>query len=237
MLDKTREVLNHISNHKLFELYDIRFVGGTALSYYLNHRLSEDLDFGVHGDLPKEAIIQAMLSFGATFIKSSESIIDDAIDQGANIDDSYLRFVLFTIKIEFFSVPFNVFDAEDIWENGSTILYNNSKVKIASLDTVLYMKSLAFFNRKKYRDLYDIYFAIYKLDSYSVETFMQTYLKYHFTYTDETILELVKSVNSFYLKSNDEGLDRLVEKHESYEFYRQKIEDKIQGYILDKLYS
>ena len=31
--------------HDLFKNFDIRFVGGTALSYRINHRLSEDFDF------------------------------------------------------------------------------------------------------------------------------------------------------------------------------------------------
>lgn len=33
MLPKTKEVLDLIANDELFKKYDIRFVGGTALSY------------------------------------------------------------------------------------------------------------------------------------------------------------------------------------------------------------
>ena len=43
--EKTKEVLEIICNDDLFKNFDIRFVGGTALSYRINHRLSEDLDF------------------------------------------------------------------------------------------------------------------------------------------------------------------------------------------------
>ena len=45
MLEKTKEVLEIICNDDLFKNFDIRFVGGTALSYRINHRLSEDFDF------------------------------------------------------------------------------------------------------------------------------------------------------------------------------------------------
>lgn len=45
MLEKTKKVLEIICNDDLFKNFDIRFVGGTALSYRINHRLSEDLDF------------------------------------------------------------------------------------------------------------------------------------------------------------------------------------------------
>ena len=43
MTVNVQNVLNKINNNKIFndELY---FVGGTALAYYLNHRISEDID-------------------------------------------------------------------------------------------------------------------------------------------------------------------------------------------------
>ena len=43
MLQKTQEVLEFIANDELFENNDIRFVGGTALSYLIDHRLLEEL--------------------------------------------------------------------------------------------------------------------------------------------------------------------------------------------------
>ena len=43
LLPKTKEILTEISQHKVFS--DFTFVGGSALSCFLSHRLSEDLDF------------------------------------------------------------------------------------------------------------------------------------------------------------------------------------------------
>jgi hypothetical protein len=37
MLQKTKEVLELIANDELFVKFDIKFVGGTALSYLINH--------------------------------------------------------------------------------------------------------------------------------------------------------------------------------------------------------
>ncbi|WP_164701215.1 hypothetical protein [Aliarcobacter cryaerophilus] len=39
MLEKTKEVLEIICNDDLFKKHNIRFVGGTALSYRINHKL------------------------------------------------------------------------------------------------------------------------------------------------------------------------------------------------------
>ncbi|MDD2358586.1 MAG: nucleotidyl transferase AbiEii/AbiGii toxin family protein [Thiovulaceae bacterium] len=47
MLEKTQQVLDALARHELFKKHDIRFVGGTALSHLINHRLSEDLDFAM----------------------------------------------------------------------------------------------------------------------------------------------------------------------------------------------
>ncbi len=55
MLEKTKVVLDALSGHEFFNKHDVRFVGGTALSYLIDHRLSEDLDFAML-DLPRDDI-------------------------------------------------------------------------------------------------------------------------------------------------------------------------------------
>jgi len=42
-LPETEKLLKEISKHK--EMEGFSFVGGSALSYYLKHRFSEDIDF------------------------------------------------------------------------------------------------------------------------------------------------------------------------------------------------
>ena len=64
MLKKTENTLELIMNDYFFVKYDFRFVGGTALSHIINHRLSEDLDFASF-ELPCEEIEAFMNSYGA----------------------------------------------------------------------------------------------------------------------------------------------------------------------------
>ena len=69
MLQKTQEVLELIANDELFENNDIRFVGGTALSYLIEHRLSEDLDFASL-EVSSEEIEEVMKKYGAEKLSS-----------------------------------------------------------------------------------------------------------------------------------------------------------------------
>jgi hypothetical protein len=45
MTEAIKKILPVIQNHEIFKQHDFRLVGGTALSYHINHRISEDLDF------------------------------------------------------------------------------------------------------------------------------------------------------------------------------------------------
>ena len=62
-------------------------------------------------------------------------------------------------KVEFFTPPFNLFE-QKVWENDKFTYYENSGLKVSSLETLIYMKTMAFWNRKKYRDLFDIYYIL-----------------------------------------------------------------------------
>ena len=106
MLEKTKEVLDYISSHKFFQDHDIRFVGGTALSYLIDHRLSEDLDFALL-DIPKKDIEKMMDSYGATLLPHDDKLIDDVANEGEDISYHYLKYLLSGVKVEFFNPPFN----------------------------------------------------------------------------------------------------------------------------------
>lgn len=43
LTDKTQLVFNSLAEHKI--IIEFTFVGGSAIAYHLQHRLSEDLDF------------------------------------------------------------------------------------------------------------------------------------------------------------------------------------------------
>jgi len=234
MLEKTKELLDHICTHEIFEKYDIRFVGGTAFSYLINHRLSEDLDFAML-DMHKHEIQDMMDSYGAIQVSLEDKLVDDAANDGEDISYHYLKYLLNGVKIEFFIPPFNLLEVR-YWDDEPTTFYENSKLKVASLKTLSYMKTMAFWNRKKYRDLFDIYYLL-ENNLYCPKEFLENYLNCNFTYTKEQLLKKIQSKHDFYLKKNDEGIHTLVDDPKSYDWYRLKIENFVYDEYLKELYS
>jgi predicted nucleotidyltransferase component of viral defense system len=233
MLAKTKEVLEHIANDELFKKYDIRFVGGTALSYLINHRLSEDLDFAALELTPKE-IIEIMIKYGATKLEHNVTMEDYIKNDGEDINLYYIKFMLKGVKVEFFTPPFNLSE-ESIWKNDRYTYYENTTLKVASLDTIIYMKSMAFWNRKKYRDLFDIYYVI-ENKHITCQKFIQDYLEHNITYNTEYLHKKVQSLSHFFERANDEGINSLVTNPKPYDWYRAKIEEFIYNVLLDELY-
>jgi len=121
MLKKTELALNLLAQNPFFKANDIRFVGGTALSFLINHRLSEDLDFAML-ELPKEEINSIMSSYGAVKRKHSDLTIDYALNDGEDIEDYHIMFDLNGVKIDFFVPPFNNKE-KSIWENNPYTIY------------------------------------------------------------------------------------------------------------------
>lgn len=234
MLEKTKKVLETIANHKLFEQHDIRFVGGTALSYLIGHRLSEDLDFAML-ELCQDEIEEMMRFFGAEKVGHNNTAVDYTLNEGGNLDECHLKYLLDGVKVEFFTPSFNLFEKE-IWTNESTTKYKKTNLKIASFKTIMYMKTMAFWNRKKHRDLFDIYYAITHTN-YDAKIFVELYLKYNITYTKKMLYDKIKSKNDFYEKSDDEGISALVENAKSYEWYRNKLEDLVYEVYLEEIYT
>ena len=68
MTDNVKQALDKIKDNKIFndELY---FSGGTALTYYLNHRISEDMDIVSSNALLYKLIIPSITLLGATKLK------------------------------------------------------------------------------------------------------------------------------------------------------------------------
>ena len=233
MLEKTQKVLDILCHDDLFKNHDIRFVGGTALSYYLEHRLSEDLDFTML-EFNYKVINDTMLKYSAVRINNNLNE-DVAINDGFYASDCYVTYKLNDVKIDFFEAPLNVMENE-IWNEDNIEYYNNTNLKMLSLKSVLYMKILAFWSRKKYRDLFDIYYVL-KNNYITTEEFLNKYLKYNITYTLENLYEKISSKNEFFEKDGDEGLSTLVDNPYPYEWYRNEIEKLIHKELLKELYT
>jgi predicted nucleotidyltransferase component of viral defense system len=234
MLKKTKEVLELIANDELFKRNDIRFVGGTALSYLIQHRLSEDLGFASLS-LPQDEIIAMIESYGGTRTEYDDTMKDYITNEGGDIDNSYMVFDLNGVKVEFFTPPFNLLEV-NIWGKDKFINYEDTTLKVASLETIIYMKTMAFWNRKKYRDVFDVYFIL-KNGHIEPKFFINNYLECNITYNVENLHNKIQATSEFYEKPTDEGINTLVTEPKSYEWYRTKIENYIYEVLLVELYK
>ena len=150
MTINVKQALYKISNNKIFndELY---FCGGTALAYYLNHRISEDIDIISSQTLPYKQIIQHITSLGAKKLQD-ENVI--ALRMAGLFPDEYMiKFVLDDVKLEFFQA--NRAIQKEILKNATFNNFENSKLKILDLKSIAKLKIVALLMRDKSRDLFD----------------------------------------------------------------------------------
>jgi predicted nucleotidyltransferase component of viral defense system len=150
MTINVKEVLNKICNNEIFnnELY---FVGGTALAYYLNHRISEDIDIASNKVLPYQQIIPSISKLGA--IKIQNENVTALRMAGLFPDEYMIKFVLNNVKLEFFQANRPI--QKEILSQSSYINFENSNLKILDIKSVSKLKIVALIMRNKSRDLFD----------------------------------------------------------------------------------
>jgi len=150
MTTNVKQVLQKIYNNEIFndELY---FTGGTALAYYLNHRISEDIDIASSLKLNYKAIISQMKTLGATKIKDEH---ETALRMAGLFPDEYMiKFVLDDVKVEFFQANRPI--QEEILSKAIFESFENSKLKILDIKSIAKLKIVALIMRDKSRDLFD----------------------------------------------------------------------------------
>ncbi len=205
-------VLDKIKYHELFIKNDFRLVGGTALSYHINHRLSEDLDFFILKKLPREDIDDFIEFCIKTFgenkvipINLSYSAIYDFAINDEDINDYQQDWNINGVKITFAECSQNI-GLNELLEKDDFILYD--KVKITSVETIFKMKSLMFYKRVKSRDYFDLLTLYSK--GYSPALTLQLIKKYELAYQNEGIeLLYLQLKNQKYVKELDEPLTGL----------------------------
>ncbi len=164
MKKKTEALAKKIAGEAFLEHFLL--VGGTALSVYLKHRLSEDLDFATtEQKLPKKAI--------SDFLKS---LVDDgcevedilpmaerqyAENEGCEIDDYHQDWSIDGVKLTFFTLS---------KENGREKLAEDPGVdwsknlRLASLETLFVTKALVLADRHTMRDNFDMHVLLQRDD-------------------------------------------------------------------------
>jgi len=125
-------------------------VGGTALAvFYLNHRVSVDLDFMPLSEKEEEAKKRfkgALSTAGYTTLRT------------AFTNTFVLQFENASVKVEIF-VPDRKLTGFEEHKVGSAIM------RVATLGDLLEMKKDAYFGRKKARDIFDVFAILRKLNA------------------------------------------------------------------------
>ena len=150
MTINVKQTLDKIKDNKIFndELY---FSGGTALAYYLNHRISEDIDIVSSNALPYKSIIPSITSLGATKLKD-ENV--SALRMAGLFPDEYMiKFVLDNVKLEFFQANRPI--QKEILSKAIFSNFENSNLKILDVKSIAKLKIVALIMRDKSRDLFD----------------------------------------------------------------------------------
>ena len=145
-------LLDQLKEFEIFERYPLYFVGGTALAYYLEHRISEDIDIIGTAPLPHRQITNTIVALGGTKLKDANAMALRLA--GLFPDEHMLKFNLHGIKLEFFaaSTPLQ----KEIIKTASSQPYKNGKLQIIDLPSIAKLKLIALLNRKKSRDLFDL---------------------------------------------------------------------------------
>jgi len=150
MTANVKKAIQKIYNSDIFgeELY---FVGGTALSFYLNHRISEDIDIVSSKTLNHRKIIPSMSVLGAKQLQD-ENVT--ALRMAGLFPDEYMiKFVLDDVKLEFFQASRHI--QKEILNNATFTNFEKSKLKILDLKSIAKLKLVALIMRDKSRDLFD----------------------------------------------------------------------------------
>ncbi len=182
MKENTEALAKKIAGEALLDQFLL--VGGTALSVYLNHRLSEDLDFATtEKKLPKEAISNLL-----NRLREEGSEVEDILpmaerqyaeNEGCDIDDYHQDWSIDGVKLTFFTLS---------KENGREKLAEDPGVewsknlRLASLETLFITKALVLADRHAMRDNFDMH-ALLQHDDFSYADVVDAYNTYR-PYTD-----------------------------------------------------
>ncbi|SFV69069.1 hypothetical protein MNB_SV-3-290 [hydrothermal vent metagenome] len=133
-------------------------MGGTALAYYLNHRISEDIDIICDGPLPYKKIITNIQSIGGKKLRDENAV---ALRMAGLFPDEYmLKFDLHGVKLEFFraSTPLQ----KEILLDAKLNPYKNGLLQIPDVKSIAKLKIIALILRNKSRDLFDFHIILEK---------------------------------------------------------------------------
>jgi hypothetical protein len=182
LTEKTYKIFEEIS--KITYLENFTFVGGSAVSYYFKHRLSESLDFfSWHEKLPQGIDI---------FIHRLSKDYNVRI---VNSSDSYYDLLVNDVKVTLFANYWETLKIERRGLRGS--------IYVASPEFLCAMKINALSLRAKYRDYYDLY--IMNKEKFPIDQMLEFSLKF----IPGMTLKIFAMQLSYIADIEDAGIDHL----------------------------
>jgi len=143
--------LEKIKSLALFNDFSLYFIGGTALAYYLQHRISEDIDIISTQTLPYKNIIASIESIGGRKLRDENTL---ALRLAGLFPDEYmLKFDLHGVKLEFFKASTSM--QNSIIANANISKYSDSNLNMLDVKSIAKLKLLALLSRNKSRDIFD----------------------------------------------------------------------------------
>jgi predicted nucleotidyltransferase component of viral defense system len=186
LLPETEKVLTLLAGLNL--LSEFTFVGGSALSVYLSHRYSEDIDlFTWNKTLNTQSILDQLNNAGFNNIRI------------VNLSQIQSDFFIDNVKVTFFA---------NGWEELKQRKSITGHLSIATLPTIAIMKINTLFMRAKFRDYYDLY-VLTKEKHFTISEMYELAKKK----MNNLSLSLFQRALTFTQDIEDESLNRLSPKY------------------------
>lgn len=156
------QILTEIGQSELARYFN--WGGGTALSYfYLQHRLSEDLDFFSQELIGDEIIIKAMND-----LKEKLKISEIKYLKYPNRSQFFIKKANVSLKIEFIYFPFIHLQ--------KPVKDKTFNLTVESLFDIAANKTLALYERQEPKDVYDFHYILQKKE-YSLDNLIKAVSK------------------------------------------------------------
>lgn len=178
--------------------------GGTAVYFYLKHRISFDLDFFTPNNFNLEI-----------FIHSVKNCFHDVYVELMDKNTTILYISKEKIKFSLFFLP-----CELLYETQSYVLQNDRICPLASLEDIEAMKAVAVSQRGSAKDFIDLYFILKKtrhcfedilklvMKKYGVEKQYEYQLRTSFVYFDDA----EKQVDSIIMVKKNDKIEKIKKK-------------------------
>jgi predicted nucleotidyltransferase component of viral defense system len=187
MIKKIKTLLKAFAEEDFIN--DFYFIGGSALTFYLNHRISYDIDLISTKKLDFNRLLALNVKLDGRYIPDlNESMF--RINRGEDLKKYKMMFNIQEIKAEFFypNDPVRLAVLEKYKNNFELI----EGVKVLSLKGVAELKLLALLRRNKIRDLFDVFVLLDKnildidtIDKYSAMEYDKTFVEYIENFKDD----------------------------------------------------